>query len=304
VSISGRHREVASASAKYEIAMNSYGRINRRYSDDHFCWYIFYFGCRICKNAVEQWLVYQAHTLVSPEGPSIETRRRYLFLSFCFLALLIYSTEISPWIILVQRPKLSLSHLHPPFTSTMNGSIIISDLQIHLANGLGPSAFGLAKPPPCPLSLTVEMILEEGVISADEDTMLGLGVNYSSVSKAIYALLSDPSRTFTSSKEVAEAAAAIPLALSAVQRVDIKMELSRAVLHARSAIYTASIDRTGVTFDRMMIKRMQVACIIGLHPHEKAERQRLEVDIELGRWDERIGLKRITDMIFTVRRHA
>lgn len=182
----------------------------------------------------------------------------------------------------------------------MNGSIIISDLQIHLANGLGPSAFGLSNPPPCPISLTLEMILEEGIISADEDTMLGLGVNYSSVSKAIYANLSDTSKTFSSPREVGEVVAAIPLALSAVKSVQVKIELSRAILHAHSAIYTASIDRMGMRNEKMKINGLQVACIIGLHPHEKAERQRLEVDLLLGGWDEGIGLKRISDLTYTV----
>jgi dihydroneopterin aldolase/2-amino-4-hydroxy-6-hydroxymethyldihydropteridine diphosphokinase/dihydropteroate synthase len=181
----------------------------------------------------------------------------------------------------------------------MVDTISVSDLQVHLANGLGPSAFGLTAAPPCPISLTLDMHLEEGITSADEDTMLGLGVNYSSVSKQVYALLSDRSRTFASPAELASAAAAIPLGLAAVTSVDVSLRLPKALLHAQSALYETEISRQGIA-GRMSVECMQVACVIGLHPHEKAERQRLEVDMRISPWDDKIGLRRIADVGFSV----
>lgn len=238
-------------------------------------------GCK--KNAVEQWLVYQAHTLVSPEGPSIETRRRYLF---CLLGVL---REWFP-------PLHSNSYI---LLLYIMDTISINDLQIHLINGLGASAFGLSTPPPCPISLTLHIRLKDGIVSEDEDSMLGLGVNYSAVSKEVYATLSDRYTTWPGPLELMQSAASVPLALEAVLAVDVRLELPRALLHARSAVYGASFgsSRGEVT---MEISALQTACVIGLHPHERAERQRLEVDLRFRGWKEGLGHRRVADIALKV----
>jgi dihydroneopterin aldolase/2-amino-4-hydroxy-6-hydroxymethyldihydropteridine diphosphokinase/dihydropteroate synthase len=184
----------------------------------------------------------------------------------------------------------------------MFDTISINDLQVHLANGLGPSAFGLPNPPPCPISLTLNIHLKDGNVSADEDSMIGLGVNYSSVSKQIYALLSDPKRTFSTPSEVLHAAAAVPLGLDAVEAVGVSLELPRALLHAQSVVYSAVLSSSGEGEEEMMmkIKGLGVVCVIGLHPHERAERQRLEVDLEFKGWAEGEGHRSIANTALTV----
>lgn len=182
----------------------------------------------------------------------------------------------------------------------MSGSIIISDLQIHVPNGLGPSAFGLTPPPPCLISLTLEMILEDGIISTDEDTMSGLGVNYSSVSKQIYANLSNPERTWKSPMEALSFAARLSLQNPAVKSTEVTLEISRALLHARSVTYSSSIAGEGVSSRRLKINGLQVSCVIGLHPHEQMERQRLEVDVFFPFSPDDLELKNIADNILSV----
>ncbi|KAL7421054.1 trifunctional dihydropteroate synthetase [Cryptotrichosporon argae] len=164
----------------------------------------------------------------------------------------------------------------------MPDQIHIADLSIHLANGLGPSAFGLTTPPPCPVDVTLEIELLDAVVpgSVGSDTMAGLGVNYSSVSKAVYAALSGPSRTFARPAHLLQEAAKVPLELEAVAAVTVKTGLPRALLHASRVEYAqrfAKKEKGGRL--ECTIKNLAVATIIGLHPHERQEAQRLEVDI-------------------------
>jgi dihydroneopterin aldolase/2-amino-4-hydroxy-6-hydroxymethyldihydropteridine diphosphokinase/dihydropteroate synthase len=171
----------------------------------------------------------------------------------------------------------------------MTDRINISSLSIHLANGLGPSAFGLVPPPPCPISLDITMNLHPTLIPlvATYDSMSSLGVNYSSVSKAIYAALTPPEKVFENAQEVMEVVAGVVLSLKCVDSVNITLGQERAVLHALEVRYTAEYTRYGeVRGKECEIRDLKVQCVVGLHPHERKERQRLEVDLKVGDYGE------------------
>lgn len=170
----------------------------------------------------------------------------------------------------------------------MPDRITISSLSIHLAQGLSPSAFGLSPPPPCPILIDMTIHLRPEIIPlvASHDSMASLGVNYSSVSKSIYAALSTPSRQFHDVREVMDVIAGCGLVLTCVERVEVSVSLPRATLHAQCVRYSAEYTSGGAVRDRSMeIRDLRVACVIGLHPHERKEKQRLEVDlnVRLGR---------------------
>lgn len=188
------------------------------------------------------------------------------------------------------RVEVISSFLHLPvhtllvIVDKMSDRITISQLSIHLANGLGSSAFGLEPPPPCPILLDVVIHLKRQIIPlvANHDSMASLGVNYSSVSKHIYARLSSREQVFTRPEEVLDVTAGCVLALDSVDRVEIALSLPRAALHAESVRYRATYDCQGCVADQgVEIRDMKVACVVGLHPHERQERQRLEVDLDL-----------------------
>lgn len=133
--------------------------------------------------------------------------------------------------------------------------IIITDLALQLPNGLGPSAFALDPPPPCPLSLTLTIDLAPHVIpqSTDSDSMASLdeGVNYSAVSKAVYARLSAGGDGagqagqggWKGPQKIAEVIAEVVHLNGGrgVQGVHLKMELERAVLQARAVEYSTYV---------------------------------------------------------------
>jgi dihydroneopterin aldolase/2-amino-4-hydroxy-6-hydroxymethyldihydropteridine diphosphokinase/dihydropteroate synthase len=117
---------------------------------------------------------------------------------------------------------------------------------------------------------------------ASSDTMASLGVNYSSVSKTIYANLSSREKTFVKPEEVMEVAAGVALAIDCVESVDVKLRLPRAVLHAQEVIYGGTWPRKGAVEKRICeIRDLRVSTVVGLHPHERGERQRLEVDLQV-----------------------
>ncbi|OCF73643.1 dihydropteroate synthase [Kwoniella mangroviensis CBS 8886] len=193
----------------------------------------------------------------------------------------------------------------PP--SLDSDSVNLSSLSIHLPNGLGPSAFNLSPPPPCPIILNISMSLRDGSIldTATGDSMSGLGVNYSAVSKAIYALISSPEKVWNGPWELLRKVSTIPLGLTDVDRVKIGVIMPKALLHADSARYKAtySLKEKEVVVEnrRCEIKDIKLECIIGLHPHEREEKQRLEVDVEVGDvdWDE-WGHKDFADQVYEV----
>lgn len=188
----------------------------------------------------------------------------------------------------------------------MSDRITISQLSIHLPNGLGPSAFGLTPPPPCPILLDIIIHLKPHIIPlvSNYDSMASLGVNYSSVSKSIYAALTPSQLRFTRAEEVLEVVAGCVLGLDSVGSVDVTLSLPRAALHADSIRYRAVYTAEGNVGDRECeIRDLKVACVVGLHPHERGEKQRLEVDLLIkayvvleGGWDH----KRIHDRLHRV----
>lgn len=186
-------------------------------------------------------------------------------------------------------PTTSLSPIRPSHTMAAD-KITVRSLSVQLPHGLGPSAFGLVSAPPCPISVTLAIHLRPDVVPScvSADTMSGLGVNYSAVTKAIYAVLADPSRTWGSPAEIVRAAGTIPLELDAVESVDVEVEMPRALLHAQSAVYGAKFSRGQERGEgwTVKIRGLGVACVVGLHPHEMGERQRLEVDLEVKGWNE------------------
>ena len=89
-----------------------------------------------------------------------------------------------------------------------------------------------------------------------------------------------------------EVAAGVALAIDCVESVIINLKLPRAVLHAQEVRYSATWTRGGVIKGRECeIKDLRVSAVVGLHPHERGERQRLELDLKVrfkggfGEWD-------------------
>ncbi|WVR05742.1 dihydropteroate synthase [Kwoniella sp. DSM 27419] len=168
-------------------------------------------------------------------------------------------------------------------------SVNLSSLSIHLPNGLGPSAFNLIDPaPPCPILLDLSFALRPRSIedTAAGDVMSGLGVNYSAVSKAIYALVSSTDKTWQDPWSLMEAVSGPPQDLDDCVAVQVKLTVPRALLHADAAVYSARYSQglSGGLIEeerRCMIKDIRTECIIGLHPHERQDQQRLEVDVEV-----------------------
>lgn len=190
-------------------------------------------------------------------------------------------------------------------------TISIDSLIVHLPNGLGPSAFNILPPPPCPAEITLHIQLEPHIVPScvDHDDIGGLGVNYSSVSKAVYALITDPSRTYGNAEELVREIGKLPLrmAAEAVSGVKVEVELPRAVLMARSVVHSAVFDN-GAEGGKGMewtceIRDIRVSAIVGLHPHERGEMQRLEVDVEVGGYEEgMLSHREFTNDIVSVRR--
>lgn len=141
--------------------------------------------------------------------------------------------------------------------------------------------------------------------------MAGLGVNYSSVSKAVYALLTS-GRAWTSPAQLIDAVATVPLALPAVKAVTIRAALPRALLTARAADYSRtyinpsptpkaiSVADATLNSDSATIRDLQVNTIIGLHPHERAEKQRLEVDVSVRPLGKTFDHKKVADQTYDV----
>ncbi|WVN85852.1 dihydropteroate synthase [Cryptococcus depauperatus CBS 7841] len=163
-------------------------------------------------------------------------------------------------------------------------SINISSLTLHLRRGLGPSAFHLSPPPPCPalLSLSINLIQDSVSTTAEGDSMVGLGVNYSAITKAVYALASDTEAEWEEPWQLMEAVSQIPLQLDDVESVNIRLGLPKALLHALEVVYEAKFTKDGQQFDRSCtIRDLKLVSIIGLHSYEQREKQRLELDIKI-----------------------
>lgn len=210
--------------------------------------------------------------------------------------------------------KVKVTPLHSFYLLTsMPDRITISSLTVHLAGGLGPSAFNLDPPPPCPVLITVDCTLVPTCVPscADNDTMSNLGVNYSALCKAVYAEASRADRIFRNPSELLETVAAQALALDAVDSVNVILDLPRASLPAQRVKYGRLFTRSSNTgavkpgakpLHWCEINTLQVACVIGLHPHERKERQRLEADLRVWAygpgWDHKVFADRAFEVSF------
>jgi dihydroneopterin aldolase/2-amino-4-hydroxy-6-hydroxymethyldihydropteridine diphosphokinase/dihydropteroate synthase len=131
--------------------------------------------------------------------------------------------------------------------------------------------------------------------------MSSLGVNYSSVSKAIYASLSDRAKTLTKPEEVLEVCAGIVMQLECVDSVTITVTLPRALLRAMEVRYSATYTSEGEVKGRVCeIKELRVECVVGLHPHERRERQRLEIGLKVDGVGEEWDHKALQDLAVSV----
>lgn len=181
--------------------------------------------------------------------------------------------------------------------------IAVNQLAAHIL-GAGPSAFGLAALP-SPVEITLRIELDPTVVPNDADSMPGLGVNYSSVSKAVYAAVSGES--FANPAAILSTAARVPLALEAVKAVEVRAVLPRALLQGTCA-YERRYERLGEGRSREgelrgRVEGMGVTTVIGLHPHERAEKQRLEVDVGVSDVPEGWGHKAFADDTYKVSSH-
>jgi dihydroneopterin aldolase len=203
-------------------------------------------------------------------------------------------------------------------TSTATSSSInITDLIIHLPNGFGLSAFSLPNQP-CQLLVTLTCHLlphclepssniVQGV-SDDWDTLgLGKSVNYSALSKSLTKRLGNA----VEQEDVKSLEGLVQVAVqhvaeespSSLDRIDVRIERKRALLFSENVeVYSSvkvgypsphlapssspsSLPPTYTALETLTktirINNIQVDTIVGLNPHERLEKQRLEVDIEV-----------------------
>ncbi|EIW69282.1 hypothetical protein TREMEDRAFT_30738 [Tremella mesenterica DSM 1558] len=171
----------------------------------------------------------------------------------------------------------------------MSDILQITDLSLHLPNGLGPSAFSLSPPPPCPVLLSVTIHLRPHVIPlcAQDDDMASLGINYSSLSKALYKQACDPTITWTGPEAFLEAMRGVvsDIGGEAVDKVEMTVKMGKGLLHADYVEYGRMYvygPRRGNEEKRWcFIHNLRVTCIVGLHAHERKETQRVEVDLRV-----------------------
>ena len=202
-------------------------------------------------------------------------------------------------------------------------SITINDLLVVLPQGIGLSAFSLLGQP-CQILVSVTCHLlphclkpsvsnKDGV-SDDWDTLgLGKSVNYSALSKSLLKRLTEA--TINEHDRVESLEDLVEVAVShcaeespsSLECIDVTVERRRALLFSDSvSVHTTVVVEYPQAHDKdtvpdyvglrtrsrtLNINGIQADTIIGLNPHERLERQRLEMDLEvdLGRL---FGLRR------------
>lgn len=198
-------------------------------------------------------------------------------------------------------------------------SITIHELLVTLSNGIGLSAFSLPDQP-CQVLVTVTCHLlphclepspadKDGVVD-DWDTLgLGKSVNYSALGKSLSKRLTEAAANVTGgqgervgSLEDLLRVAVLHIAEeypSSLTKLDVKIERRRALLFAESVSVFTSVDliypptqgvRDPVALNHtrletrtriVKIHGIQADTVVGLNPHERIEKQRLELDVEL-----------------------
>lgn len=87
-----------------------------------------------------------------------------------------------------------------------------------------------------------------------------------------------------------ELVAGVVLSLECVDSVHITLGQSRALLHAQEVRYAGLYTREGeIKGWECEIRDLRVSCVVGLHPHERGEKQRLELDLKIKNYGHRQG---------------
>lgn len=196
-----------------------------------------------------------------------------------------------------------------PMSKQPESSIGIEKLYIPLEQGIGFSAFSLANQP-CYILLSLVCHLrpeclqpsaENGGLLDDWDCLgIGKSVNYSALGKALYSTLSNIGKTedmqdIASLSSLARKAAEIAAGdySASLKAVEVTIERPKALLFAdsvsvhRKFAVTASQTEGPPEYSlddlehSLTIQDLRVDAVIGLHPHEREEQQRLAIDIEL-----------------------
>lgn len=187
-------------------------------------------------------------------------------------------------------------------TMQPRSSIGIDKLSIPLPHGIGLSAFSLDRQP-CYvlLSLTCHLKPEclqpsasNGGLSDDWDCLgIGKSVNYSALGKTLYSVLSaEQGEGMTSLSDLARTAAEITAGdySASLLAIDVVVERPKALLfsdsvnvHRRFGVKTPEGEPYNLRDEShtLVIQDLRVDTVIGLHPHEREEAQRLVVDIEM-----------------------
>jgi dihydroneopterin aldolase/2-amino-4-hydroxy-6-hydroxymethyldihydropteridine diphosphokinase/dihydropteroate synthase len=186
----------------------------------------------------------------------------------------------------------------------LKDTIRISELALHLPSGAGPSSFGLVPPPACPAVVSLEIQVQDKVIPSctADDTFGGLGPNYSAISKAIIAHVG--SQEWRSPEALLRGIVTVPLDLDVVELVRATLQLPKASLVARSITYSAMFSptcRNGEQW-RCTINDIHVKAVVGLHPHERARRQALELDVGIQGHEEEYQPRRLAEHVHDVSR--
>ena len=169
--------------------------------------------------------------------------------------------------------------------------VTISSLSLVLPNGIGPSAFGLCPAPPCPVIVDLVIRLADGIVAgcSQNDSMTALGVNYSSVSKEIIALVNETAteKTWRHPYELMREIARKGLKIQdVVEGAIVSMELPKASLPAQAIHYQAMFSERarGGSQWACTVRDLRCRTIIGLHEHERRMRQWLEVNFDIMGW--------------------
>lgn len=202
----------------------------------------------------------------------------------------------------LEKMKTRTQRDKPTPTMPSQSSIGIDKLYIPLPHGIGLSAFSL-ECQPCYILLTLTCHLKpeclqpsasNGGLSDDWDCLgIGKSVNYSALGKTLYSALgAEQGEGVSSLSDLARVAAEITAGdyAASLKGIDVVVERPKALLFSDSVDayrrFRVKILEDGrhILEDeahKLVIQDLRVDAIIGLHPHEREEAQRLAVDIEV-----------------------
>lgn len=194
-------------------------------------------------------------------------------------------------------PTMAVSH--------KGDTINITSLALHIPQGLGPSAFNLTPPPPCPAYLTLSIRIDDRVVPScsSNDAFGGLGINYSSLSKEIIAI--SAKSTWVSPQDMLKDLSAVVLEHDVVHSVQARVKLPKASLAASDIAYEAVFSKACPEGSEWTCTadNVRVRAIIGLHPYEQQTPQWLELDVTAqGYEDKKWSHTAFADEVYNVSR--